>query len=222
MAQYTLINPLQQVLTFEEYKKALKKAEAFMAKHQFSTIEKKTRGRPKGTTKKPQPTEPVEPKKRGRPPKAKPETPIPKAPVGRPEKIDDYNDFRSSMIFNEKLQTNGWFQDEEQITKILKDHFKNTKSIRLKNGMFEVYDDKKGWIIRSRTTTDEERAKGNPNKVLDPNVVIEDTWDDLVEMGDVPFNWYLTHPDSDKEFQKKKTKIKTIINQFLINRFNES
>jgi hypothetical protein len=221
MAQYILINPLQQVLTFEEYKKALKKAEAFMEKNQFSTEEKKTRGRPKGTTKKPQPTEPIEKKPRGRPPKVKSETPVAKAPVGRPAKIDDYTDFRGSMSFNDDFKTQGWFQSEDEITKILKDHFKNTKSIRLQNGMFEVYDDKKGWIIRARISTPEERAEGKGKYVLDPKIVIEDTWDDLVEWGGVPFDWYLTHPDNEKEFEKKKTKIKAIINQFLIKRFND-
>jgi hypothetical protein len=215
MVQYTLINPLQQVLTFDEYKKALKKAEEYMEKNQFSTEEKKPRGRPKGTTKKPE----TPPKKRGRPPKEKVET-VPKAPVGRPAKIDDYSDFRGAMSFNDDLQTQGWYQDEEQITKILKDHFKNTKSIRIQNGIFEVYDDKKGWIVRARYSTPEEQAQGKSKFVLDPKVVIEDTWDDLVETGGIPFDWYLTHPES--EYQKKKTKIKAIINQYLINRFNES
>jgi hypothetical protein len=151
MAQYTLINPLQQILTFDEYKKALKKAEAYMEKNQFSTQEKKPRGRPKGTTKKPQPIEPVEPKKRGRPPKAKPETPAPKAPVGRPAKEpNDYN-----TLFDAEFDTNDfgtlWFEDPEAITKSLNKYFKTPENqfIKIKDGKLEKYEDKKWTVISS-------------------------------------------------------------------------
>jgi hypothetical protein len=123
------------------------------------------------------------------------------------------------MNFNPDLRGQGWYTQEDKIDEILKDHFKDTKSIRLQKGIFEIYDDKKGWIIRSRRSTDAERAEGKPKIVLDPDVVIEDTYDDLAEFGDVPFNYYLTHPDNEKEFQKKKNKIKSIIKQFLIKRF---
>jgi hypothetical protein len=144
---YTLINPLQQVLTFEEYKKALKKAEEFMEKHQFSTEEKKPRGRPKGTIKKPKPETSPEPKKRGRPPKAKPETPAPKAPVGRPAK--EPNDFNT--LFDAEFDTNDfgtlWFEDPETITKILNKFFKQPENqfIRIKDGILEKYEDK-AWV----------------------------------------------------------------------------
>jgi len=151
MAQYTLINPLQQVLTFEEYKKALKKAEAYMEKNQFSTEKKKPRGRPKGTTKKEKPETPPEPKKRGRPPKAKPETPAPKAPVGRPAKEpNDYN-----TIFDAELDTSDfgtlWYEDSEVITKTLNKYFKlpENQFIKIKDGKLEKYEDKSWSIIPS-------------------------------------------------------------------------
>lgn len=148
MAQYTLINPLQQIFTFDEYKKALKKAEEYMEKHQFSTEEKKTRGRPKGTIKK-QPTEPVEKKPRGRPPKAKPETV--KVPVGRPTKEpNDYN-----TLFDAEFDTSdfgtSWYEDTETITKTLNKFFKlpENKFIRVKDGKLEKYEDKSWTVIPS-------------------------------------------------------------------------
>jgi hypothetical protein len=143
MAQYTLINPLQQVLTFDEYKKALKKAEAFMEKHQFSTAEKKTRGRPKGTTKKPQPTEPVQPKKRGRPPKAKPETPEPKAPVGRPARKPDSFETIHEKDFDTEHFGTGWFENYEVISKTLNKFFKEPQNqfLRIHEKKLERYDD---------------------------------------------------------------------------------
>lgn len=142
MAQYILINPLQQVLTFEEYKKALKKAEAFMEKNQFSTEEKKTRGRPKGTTKKPQPTEPVEKKPRGRPPKAKTDAP-PKAPVGRPaRKPDGYETIHEKDFETDHFGT-GWFNDYDAISKTLNKFFKEPQNqfLRVNDKKLERYDD---------------------------------------------------------------------------------
>jgi len=232
---YVLINPLQQVLTFAEYKKALEKADAFEKQHTFKAEEQKPkRGRPVGTIKKPKVE--TEPKKRGRPPKApapaEAEAPAPKpvgrpkkekaevAPkaVGRPVKLDDYFDFRTAMNFNQDLKGQGWYTQEDKIDEILKDHFKDTKSIRLQNGLFEIYDDKKGWIVRNmRSSTKEERDVGAPKIIKDPDVVVNDTFDDLREFGDVPFEDYLHRPES--QFDKKVNKIKSIIKQYLIKRF---
>jgi hypothetical protein len=141
--QYTLINPLQQVLTFEEYKKALKKAEAFMEKHQFSTTEKKPRGRPKGSTKKEKPAEPAEPKKRGRPPKAKPEIPVPKAPVGRPTKKPDGFETIHEKDFDTSHFGTGWFENYEAISKTLNKFFKEPQNqfLRIHEKKLERYDD---------------------------------------------------------------------------------
>jgi hypothetical protein len=141
MAQYILINPLQQVLSFDEYKKALKKAEAFMDKNQFSTVEKKTRGRPKGTTKKEKPAEPAEPKKRGRPPKAK--TEIPKAPVGRPARKPDGFETIHEKDFDTEHFGTSWFNDYEAISKTLNKFFKEPQNqfLRINEKKLELYDD---------------------------------------------------------------------------------
>jgi len=143
MSQYILINPLQQVLTFEEYKKALKKAEAFMEKNQFSTEEKKTRGRPKGTTKKPQPTEAVEKKPRGRPPKAKTDAPVAKAPVGRPARKPDGFETIHEKDFDTDHFGTGWFNDYDAISKTLNKFFKEPQNqfLRVNDKKLEYYDD---------------------------------------------------------------------------------
>lgn len=181
MAQYTLINPLQQILTFDEYKKALKKAEAFMEKHQFSTVEKKPRGRPKGTTKKPQPTEPVEKKKRGRPPKQKPETPAPKAPVGRPARKPDSYETINTKDFDTEHFGNNWFLDESVIARSLNKFFKEPENqfIRFKNGVYEIYDDDM-WKVP---------ISGYGKKAqIDPNRVVTDIMQRLIQDHDQPMS----------------------------------
>jgi len=209
MAQYVLINPLQQVLTFAEYKKALEKADAFEKQHTFKAEEQKPkRGRPKGTTKKEKPETPAEPKKRGRPPKAKPETPVVKAPVGRPSKIDNYYE---ETLDGERLKKDfagtGWYNDPKQIKKILDDFFKETKSIRYKNGMFEVYEDT--WALR---------RPYSKKKLPDPEAVVDDIVNLLLSYIDTPateFHFSEDRPDPEGNMKR----FKLLIKEYLINRF---
>jgi hypothetical protein len=201
MAQYTLINPLQQVLTFEEYKKALKKAEAYMEKNQFSTEEKKPRGRPKGTTKKPQPTEPVEPKKRGRPPKAKPETPAPKAPVGRPAKKSDSFETIHEKDFDTEHFGTGWFENYDAISKTLNKFFKEPQNqfIRIQDKKLEIYDD--------------DTWKPTPSTVI-IRVLVEK----LIEEHDSPADGMNLNVDR-PQGRKNKERLAELVKQYLIERF---
>lgn len=206
---YVLINPLQQVLTFAEYKKALEKADAYEKKQTFpEEVVKPKRGRPVGTIKIPKPETPPEPKKRGRPPKVK--APVVKAPVGRPTKEpEDYYDVGlDGNRLDPSLVGTGWYKDPEQIAKLLNAFFKDAKYIRYKNGMFEVYADGV-WAIRRPIN-----KKNLPN----PEEVVNDIGDMVMGyVDDMGTQYHFSEDRQDADSRKKQ--FKKLIKQYLINRF---
>jgi len=219
MSRYVLINPLQEILSLADYNKAIEKADTFSKKNEMPTEEKKPRGRPIGTIKKPKPEE-IEKKAVGRPKKvltiitkptieeSKEETrqeetkEEPKKKVGRPSKeLKDYDTIHEEGIFDTRHFKNQWWLDYDSIKKTLDKFFKEPENqfIRLHEGKYETYSEKLWKPIPKVYLA---QALFNKLRLNHPD----------------PSNDYNLSPDR-QEYKQIRKKIGDIMNQYIEERF---
>jgi hypothetical protein len=231
---FVLINPLQEVLSLKDYNKAIEKADTFSKKNEMPTEEKKPRGRPVGTIKKPKPEEVPEKKAVGRPKKvlsiitkptieaeSKEETrqeeskeaeEPKKKKVGRPSIPPFSYEERHNLIFDTKHFSNDWFSNENEINKSLNIYFKNPKThfIRFINDTYEIYDDDI-WQIPT--------SGFGKKKHLNPERVVTDIIDSLISDHSLDSDNF--NLDTDREQGKRNmTQLFMIIDKYLKTHFS--